>query len=173
MCIATISVAHQPMRSADLMGYLYILAICQAEYNFPACLAYDIAFRKKAARFRLTSWGQIDPQLYTKAFTGAGKAKAQAWCDHCLAPSHTPAECPYFYPGGSAKQSRVATAGPKQFSQTPSPPRPSAEISTEAHALGATAPAPTYASPPAAWDTTHLRHAPNAESPHRVSPRKP
>ena len=92
--------AHQPMRSADLMGYLYILATCQAEYNFPACLAYDIAFRKKAARFRLTSWGQIDPQLYTKAFTGAGKAKARAWCDHCLAPSHTPAECPIFIPEG-------------------------------------------------------------------------
>ena len=111
--------AHQPMRSADLMGYLYIIATCQAEYNFASCLAYDIAFSKKAAQLKLTSWGQFDPQFYTKAFTGAGKVKLRAWCDHCLAPSHTSANCPHFYAAGPAKQSRVAMAGPKQPQKTP------------------------------------------------------
>ena len=62
--------AHQPMRSADLMGYLYILATCQAEYSFSPCLAYDVAFRKKAARFRLTSWGQIDHNCILRPLLG-------------------------------------------------------------------------------------------------------
>ena len=62
--------SHQPQRSTDLMAYLYLIATCHAEYNISACMANDIAFRRKAARFCLASWGRIDPQLYTKAFTG-------------------------------------------------------------------------------------------------------
>ena len=110
--------SHQPQRSTDLMAYLYVIATCHAEYNFSACMAYDVAFRRKAARFRLASWGQIDPQLYTKAFTGSGKARPRAWCDHCLTSSHSSSDCPLFSSGGPAKKARVPTAGPKYTTQT-------------------------------------------------------
>jgi hypothetical protein len=45
------------------MVYLYLIATCHAEYDFSACMAYDVAFRRKTARFRLASWSQRDPQL--------------------------------------------------------------------------------------------------------------
>ena len=94
--------SHQPQRSTDLFAYLYIVSTCHAEFS--ACMAYDITFRRKAARFRLTTWGQIYPQLYTKAFTEAGKARPRAWCDHCLTFS---SDCPLFSSGGPAKKARV------------------------------------------------------------------
>ena len=47
----------------------HIMAAASQEFHFVACLAYDIAFRKKAAIFQLSSWGHIDPQIYSKAFT--------------------------------------------------------------------------------------------------------
>ena len=89
------------------------------EYNFSACLAYDVSFRKKAARFRLATWGQIDPQLYTRAFTGAGKARPRALCDHCLSPGHSSTDCTLFYPRGPAKRAKVTPAGPRPSTTRP------------------------------------------------------
>ena len=91
---------------------LYLIATCQAEFSFQTCLAYDVAFRKKASRFHLSAWVQIDPQLYAKAFTSAGKAKPRAWCSHCLAHTHSSPRLPSCR--GSAKWARAARAGPKK-----------------------------------------------------------
>ena len=79
-------------------------------FALSACLAYDVAFRRKAHRFRLASWGHIDPELYAKAFTGPGRAKPQATCDLCLSATHSNSQC-RFYSGGPVKRPR---AGPKQ-----------------------------------------------------------
>ena len=122
--------SHHPQRSTDLMAYLYIIASCHAEYNFPACMAYDVAFRRKAARFHLASRGKIDPQLYTKAFTGSSKACPRAWCDHCLTSSHTSYECILFSPAGPAKKSRVTTADTKHTSQGDLPELQPGEVLT-------------------------------------------
>ena len=114
-CFAVYSLylsSHQPQRSTDLMAYLYLIATCHAEYNFSACMAYDIAFRRKAARCLLASWGQIDRQLYT--FTGSGKAHPKAWCDHCLTSSHSSSDCPLFSSGGPAKKAPNTTHRPRQ-----------------------------------------------------------
>ena len=107
--------SHQPLRGPDCIAYLYIIATCNMEYNFSACLAYDVSFRKQADRFKLTTWGQIDPQLYARAFTGAGKACPHAWCEHCLSPTHSSTDCTLFYPKGPAKRARLTSAGPKPF----------------------------------------------------------
>jgi len=85
--------AYQPQRGTDMLSYLYIMAAANQEFHFAACLAYDIAFRKKAANSWLSSWGHIDPQIYSKAFTGAGKIKANALCSLCLSASHSTSEC--------------------------------------------------------------------------------
>ena len=109
--------AHQPLRGHDLIAYLYLIATCHAEYQLPACLAYDVAFRRKAGRFKLASWGNIDPQLYAKAFTGVGKAKPRAWCESCLTGQHSTSDCPLFYAGGPARKARATPAGPKHSSK--------------------------------------------------------
>ena len=43
------------IRGPDLLAYLYLMATCQVEYHFSACLAYDMAFRKKASKFHLST----------------------------------------------------------------------------------------------------------------------
>ena len=76
----------------DMLAYLYLLAAAQQEFNLPACLAYDVAFRRKAGRFHLSTWGQLDP----KAFTGVGKATpstTSSSCALCLEATHSTMEC--------------------------------------------------------------------------------
>lgn len=95
-----------------MLAYLYIMASANQEFQFTACLAYDIAFRKKAAKYHLGVWGQIDPQIYSKAFTGASR-RASSLCSLCLATSHGTAECPLYTPG-PAKKPRASPAGPRR-----------------------------------------------------------
>ena len=52
---ATTLCAYQAQRGTDMLSYLYIMAAANQEFHFATCLAYDIAFRKKAANFRLSS----------------------------------------------------------------------------------------------------------------------
>ena len=40
--------ASQPSRGPDLLGYLYLMASMEQEFTLPACLSYDLAFRRKA-----------------------------------------------------------------------------------------------------------------------------
>ena len=111
--------ASQPSRGPDLLGYLYLMASMEQEFTFPACLSYDIAFRRKAHKFHLATWGHIDTQLYARAFTGPGKAKPQACCDLCLASTHSTTQC-HFYSGGPVKKARASTSGPKIPTTPPS-----------------------------------------------------
>ena len=70
--------AHQPARGPDMLGYLFIIASSLKEFSLPMVLAYDIAFRHKAALLKLSAWGHIDPLLYSRAFTGPGKARTNS-----------------------------------------------------------------------------------------------
>ena len=106
--------AYQPLRGPDMLAYLHVIASAHQEFHFAACMAYDVAFRKKAANFRLSSWGHIDPQIYSKAFTGASKVKPGAHCSLCLSTSHSTSECP-LYSSGPAKKARTGLAGPERL----------------------------------------------------------
>ena len=101
----------------DMLGYLFVIANSLQEFSLPAVLAYDVAFRRKAALLKLATWGQIDPLLYSRAFTGPGKAMANATCPLCLGLGHSAADCS-FYLGGPAKTAWGATAGPRQSAPT-------------------------------------------------------
>ena len=92
-----------------MIGYLFIIASALREYSLTAVLAYDIAFRRKAGTVKGTPWGQIDPALYSRAFTGLGKAKPFATCAICLQAGH---DCP-FYADGPVKRARGMVAGLK------------------------------------------------------------
>ena len=104
--------AYQPTRGPDMLGYLFVIASSLQEFSLPAVLAYDVAFRRKAALLKLSPWGQIDPLLYSRAFTGPGKAKANATCPLCLGIGHSAMAC-HLYSEGPARKSRGTAAGPR------------------------------------------------------------
>ena len=160
---AAIIASAQPTRGVDLMAYHYIVATAAREYGSTAFLAYDIAFRRKAAQYSLASWGEIDPHIYTKAFTAAPRPSYQ--CSICTSLYHSTADCP-LYTGGSARQPRTTPAGPRMR----------------------TVPTPTYASAPSHqgkpvclnWNRNrcpresgcsraHVCNMPGCQGPHRAS----
>ena len=72
--------AHQPARGPDMLGYLFVIATSLQEFSLPAVLAYDIAFRRRAALLKLSAWGHIDPLLYSRGQLGVGAAaEERAW----------------------------------------------------------------------------------------------
>ena len=104
--------AHNPHHATDMIGYLFLIASAVREYSLPAVVAYDVAFRRKVSTFKAIPWGQIDPALYSRAFTGPGKAKPHATCTSCLQAGHDQSDCP-LYTDGSAKKVRGTVAGPR------------------------------------------------------------
>ena len=106
--------AHQPARGPDMLGYLFITASSLQEFSLPAVLAYDIAFSRKAALIKLSAWGHIDPLLYSRAFTGPGKACTNSTCTLCLGVGHSAFECD-LYSDGPAKRARGTQAGPRRL----------------------------------------------------------
>ena len=61
------SVPYNPLRlpASGMLSYLYIIASSYQEFHFTACLAHNVAFRRKATNFRLSSWDHIDSQSYS------------------------------------------------------------------------------------------------------------
>ena len=78
-----------------MLAYLYVIASAHEEFQFAACMAYDVAFRKKAANFRRSSCGHIDPQICSKAFTGTTKVIIGVHCSLCLSTSHSNSDVPF------------------------------------------------------------------------------
>ena len=96
-----------PTGGPDMIAYLYVIASAHQEFYFAV-----FAFRKKAANFRLSSRGHIDPQIYSKAFTDSSKVEPDAHCSLCLSTSHITLECT-LYSSGPAKKAQTGLAGPE------------------------------------------------------------
>lgn len=107
---ATVCCQH-PTRGPDLFAYHYIIACAYWEFLGNAWLTYDTAFRKKAAKFHISQWGERDLQLYNKTFVGV-KRRNTAHCAICLSTSHATADCS-LYQEGPAKKSKSVPAGPR------------------------------------------------------------
>ena len=148
--------SHQPQRLTDLMAYLYLIATCHAEYNLSACMAYDVAFRRKAARFRLASWGEIDPQLYTlRPSQGLAKPAPGPGVTTASLPPTLPLTALFFPLVGQPRKPgcpRLAPHRPRQGR--------SGVITTGKGAPGTTAHAVTCASPPVVMGHTRSPPAP-------------
>ena len=153
--------SHQPQRLTDLMAYLYLIATCHAEYNLSACMAYDVAFRRKAARFRLASWGEIDPQLYTlRPSQGLAKPAPGPGVTTASLPPTLPLTALFFPLVGQPRKPgspRLAPHRPRQGR--------SGVITTEKGAPGTTAHAVTCASPPVVMGHTRSPPAPSRDFP--------
>ena len=149
--------AYQPHSGPDMLAYLYVIASAHEEFQFAACMAYEVAFRKKAANFRRSSWGHIDPQIYSKAFTGTTKVIIGVHCSLCLSTSHSNSECP-LYSSGPAKRHRPTWLAPKAWSSSTMEKR-SASTLIEADGPGRTALVPMPAPSAAVEEHTQLHNA--------------
>ena len=125
MYVSTLG-AYQPHKGPDMLAYLHVIASEHEEFQFAACMAYNVTFTKMAANFRLSSWGHIDPQVFSKAFTGASKAKPGVHCSLCLSNFHSTSDCP-LYSSGPAKKAQTGLAGLKMSGP---PPQRKRDIST-------------------------------------------
>ena len=98
----------------------YLSTIVRSHRNFEGLgwVAYNIAYRCRAAMQKDLNWSIIDPSLYNLLFTG--RARATARCAHCLSQEHSADACPaangpFFQFLASAYQSQPS-------SQPPQPP---------------------------------------------------
>ena len=70
-------------------------------------VAYDMAYRRKAAYMKSLNWAVIDQNLSATWFSGAGRPPS---CMHCLSEAHTSNSCPHLVENVLAP---LATAGPQ------------------------------------------------------------
>lgn len=107
---AAVLTSALPARGPDLFAYHFVIASAAKEYAPGAFLAYDITFRRKAAQYHITRWGEIDPHVYSKAFTGMRRSPGQ--CALCASTFHKSEECD-LYTQGPARKARTTPTGLK------------------------------------------------------------
>ena len=71
---ATVLLGAFPHRAADMFAYLSIIQSAHKKCLGLAWLAYDLDFRRRAARDPTLSWSTIHPQLYLEKFTGMSRS---------------------------------------------------------------------------------------------------
>ena len=90
---ATVILAQEPERRADLMAYASIIAKASQKYRWPSWIVYDQNFRQEAADMQNKQWAKVDPSIYAQCFTGMA-LRAEAWCRYCHVLDHTSEDCP-------------------------------------------------------------------------------
>ena len=81
-----------PETVPELMGYLMVVVQASQDYEGQAWARYDEAFRRRAAIDGNRCWSKLNTTIYTMCFTGRAKSSV-AWCEFCLATTHTAADC--------------------------------------------------------------------------------
>ena len=85
--------AHKyPSKVPEFMAYQSIIVRCYSDYEGDGWLAYDRAFRRKAAYEKSLDWSKLNTSFYQ--FCLAGNAKSSAVCRICLRHGHKTADCP-------------------------------------------------------------------------------
>ena len=84
--------AHKfPSKVPQLMAYQSIIVRCYTDYEGDGWLAYDRAYRRKAAYEKCLDWSKLNVAFYQ--FCLAGNAKRNAVCRICLRHDHQTADC--------------------------------------------------------------------------------
>lgn len=86
----SVIVSKFPNRSLSLLNYMHIIRTASAKFRGMAWYAYDIEFRKRAAKDPSLDWGQRDMQLYLDKFTGLARGS----CFSCGSVDHLAENCP-------------------------------------------------------------------------------
>ena len=88
--VSVVSIKN-PEQVPELMAYMTNIIRASQEFEGPAWVAYDSAYRRQAAATGHTKWSKINASLYSLCFTG--KAKRGGRCDHCLSAAHKSEDC--------------------------------------------------------------------------------
>ena len=99
---ATVLLGAFPHRAAGMFAYLSIIQLAHKKFLGLAWLAYDLDFRRRAARDPTLSWSTIHPQLYLEKFTGMSHSA----CYTCGGADHMSHTCPL-----SSHRDRPSQAG--------------------------------------------------------------
>jgi len=80
-----------PSALSEMVAYMLTIMKAAQEFEDPAWILYDAAYRDKAAATNTKTWSQIDTGLYNQIFTG--RARQLRVCKHCSSTSHLSEEC--------------------------------------------------------------------------------
>ena len=78
--VVALSTAH-PSKVSELMAYQSTILRCYGDFESPAWVQYDQAYRRQATITKTLNWSQINTTLYSLCF--AGRAKRNHICTHC------------------------------------------------------------------------------------------
>ena len=89
--MASILAERYPAKIPHLMAYQSTIVKCAKRYQGLAWVAYDMEFRRKAAKSKSLDWGTIDQSAYAEFFTGSSRPLVR--CHVCLE-EHLTQHCP-------------------------------------------------------------------------------
>ena len=90
MYVGVMAGAH-PKSVPELMAYMITILRTSQDFEDPAWITYDLAFRRQAAATNNRQWSRLNPTLYS--ICTAGKARKVTRCELCLNSDHTTKEC--------------------------------------------------------------------------------
>ena len=90
MYVGVMAGAH-PKSVPELMAYMITILRASQDFEDPAWITYDLAFRRQAAATNNRQWSRLNPTLYS--ICTAGKARKNTRCELCLNSDHTTKEC--------------------------------------------------------------------------------
>ena len=89
--MVSILAERYPSKVPELMAYQSTIVKCAKCYQGLAWVAYDMEFRRKAAKSKSLDWGTIDQSAYAEFFTGSSMSLVR--CHVCLE-EHPTQQCP-------------------------------------------------------------------------------
>ena len=94
--LASVLASAYPPKVPELMAYLATIVKCRQEFEGPAWVLYDRAYRRQAEVSRDLNWSRVNPSLFNLCFTG--RARRRLLCHVCLSEGHGAKQCPEMYP---------------------------------------------------------------------------
>ena len=108
-----------PAEIPEMLAYQLVIIQASQQYDGNYWRAYDTHFRVNAATSGNRLWSRIDPNLYTRFFTG--RARELHWCEHCDSTSHASESCPLYSDNrGGKRPASQAEAAPAKRKNWPS-----------------------------------------------------
>jgi hypothetical protein len=89
--VSTVSTAY-PGTTAEFMAYMACIVRCHKDYEGPAWVLYDRAFRRRAEMTKDLYWSVVNTLLFNLCF--GGRARRSGICKLCLSEHHTTERCP-------------------------------------------------------------------------------
>ena len=89
--MASMLAERYPAKIPHLMAYQSTIVKCAKYYQGLAWVAYNMEFRRKAAKSKSLDWGTIDQSAYAEFFTGSSRPLVR--CHVCLE-DHATQHCP-------------------------------------------------------------------------------